>query len=48
LSRASLRGQFRPRGGIGEKIELMSGHPTMIAAAQKATNRAISEVRGNR
>ena len=31
LSRAaSRRGRFRPRGGIGEQIELMSGHSTMM------------------
>ena len=27
---ALQRGRFRPRGGIGEKIELMSGHSTMM------------------
>jgi hypothetical protein len=30
LSPASLRGRFRPRGGIGEEIELTSGHSIMM------------------
>jgi hypothetical protein len=30
LSRASQRGWFHPRGDIGEKIELTSGHLAMM------------------
>ncbi len=33
LSRALRGGRFRPGGGIGKKIELMSGHSTMMRRA---------------
>ena len=48
LSRASRRGRFRPRGGIGEQIELMSGHSTMMPRTDGLSKSGPTEAVGAR